>query len=436
MNISNAQDFQEICANANTNGTLVQFKAFEEEIYATGFFSTICGEQAGYLAIYENDSWVPAPVSLSDPGHAMEVINDQLYIARYEESIDSNWVLVFDGTDLSRLGDGVYLTTASGFSELPNIYDIIEYNDEIIACGEFDRVGHASISGIMRWDGTGWLPLGTGLSGNIQNTPPLLFPHQLYVFDGELYVVGNFRFAGDTEVNGIAKWNGTQWSSLGDGFNGTVYSITEYNGAIYAGGSFSQSGNLNLNSIAKWDGTQWISPGFGFISPSANDFTFVHTLEVIDDLLYVAGGLKQILFDDNTMVSCGGIIAYDGQNIDTFNGGVAGNDIEAVIKTNDGNLLIGGGVFGNGYSGLMTSTTSTTEYLENHSIEVFPNPATDILQLSQRVDNYSLLDQFGRFLKDQNTPSQMINLKGFPSGLYYLKYNIRGQSYSTKFIKK
>jgi hypothetical protein len=74
-----------------------------------------------------------------DPGHSLRSIGNRLFIARYEESIDSNWVYYYEDGQLSKWGEGVFLSTASGFSELPNIYDIIEYNGTLIACGEFDR---------------------------------------------------------------------------------------------------------------------------------------------------------------------------------------------------------------------------------------------------------------------------------------------------------
>ncbi|MEO1712673.1 MAG: hypothetical protein AAFU60_05000, partial [Bacteroidota bacterium] len=264
----NAQSFQEICPDAAPNGTMVDCEFYQDTYYATGFFNVICGESVGYIAKWEDNEWRPSDLSISDPGHALKTINDKLYIARYEESIDSNWVYVYENGTLSKLGEGVYLTTASGLSELPNIYDIVEYNGKIIACGEFDRVGEAAIQGIMEWDGNSWGPLGTGLSEGIDGSFPLLFPHQMLVHDGDLYVAGNFKFAGGVEVNGIGKWDGTEWTALGEGFNSTVYSLAVYDGALIAGGSFTESGSTPLNRIARWNGSDWEALDFGF-TPSS-----------------------------------------------------------------------------------------------------------------------------------------------------------------------
>ncbi|MBI5215279.1 MAG: hypothetical protein HY960_05960 [Ignavibacteriae bacterium] len=42
---------------------------------------------------------------------------------------------------------------------------------------------------------------------------------------GNLYIGGKFRFAGNVEVNNIAKWNGREWSALGKGIGGVVNAI-------------------------------------------------------------------------------------------------------------------------------------------------------------------------------------------------------------------
>jgi hypothetical protein len=154
----------------------VNFERHQDTIYATGFFSQICGEATSFIAQWNGDSWEPASWGISDPGHSLRSIGNRLFIARYEESIDSNWVYYYEDGQLSKWGEGVFLSTASGFSELPNIYDIIEYNGTLIACGEFDRVGNQEIEGIMQWNGDHWAPMGAGLSGKYTQYSPGSFP--------------------------------------------------------------------------------------------------------------------------------------------------------------------------------------------------------------------------------------------------------------------
>lgn len=396
-----AQSYHEICDSSLTDGTVVDFEYVGDTLYATGFFQSICGKSVGYLARWDSGEWHPAPVQLSDPGHALTEINDQLFIARYEQSIDSNWVYVMEDSSLNTLGKGVYLTSASGLSNLPNIYDIVEYDGKIMACGEFDRVGSELIRGIMQWNGSKWEAVGSGLSGNISGSAPVMFPHQMMVHDSALYVVGNFRIAGNTLANGVAKWDGTKWSRMGDGFNQTVYSIAVFRGEIIAGGSFTESDGIPINRIAKWNGTKWQAMDFGFTATSPNDFIFVHTLKVIDDVLIIAGGLKQLTYPDQSTEICNGIVAYDGYTINTFQGGVMNNDIEAIVKVDSQHLLIGGGVSGSGYTGISDIPTHIEEEEFNPEVIIYPNPFEAYIHLDtdHRFREYQLMDLTGRVVQ-------------------------------------
>lgn len=399
-----AQNFVEICPSSTTNGTIVDCQYYRDSLYATGFFTTICDQPVGHIARWDDNTWVPTAINIPDPGHSLQTINNKLYIAKYENSIDSNWVYVYDNDELQKLGDGVYLTTASGFSQLPNIYDITYFNGEIIACGEFDRVGSSPIQGIMRWDGTSWSALGDGLGGNIDGTGPVMFPHQMLVHGSTLYVVGNFKTAGGIEVNGIAAWDGTEWSTMGVGFNSTVYSIIVYKNEVIVGGSFTESDGETLNRIAKWTGSSWAPLDFGFSQPSTNDFIFVHTLESIDGVLYIGGGLKEIIYSDNTTQVCNGVISLQDDVINTYMGGTPGYDIEAICKVAPNHLLVGGGVFGNGYSALADLSSGIHEHMDIAPVTLSPNPFIDHLTISTDVqfDSYALTNEAGQIVDHGN----------------------------------
>lgn len=431
------QSFQEICGSSTTNGTIVDCQYYNDTLYSIGFFNTICDEPAGYIAKWENNEWIPSSINISDPGHSLRAVDDKLYIAKYEESVDSNWVYVYGNLGLNKLGKGVYLTTASGFSELPNIYDVIEFEGKIIACGEFDKVGDASIHGIMQWDGNNWEEVGEGISGNIQGTAPVMFPHQMMVHNSELYVVGNFKNAGGVEANGIAKWNGTEWMNMGDGFNNTVYSIVVFNDEIIVGGSFTESGGKTLNRIAKWDGSTWGQMDFSFSQPNSNDFIFVHTLKTIDDILYVGGGLKEILYADNSTEICNGIVSFSNDTVNTFMGGVPGKDIEAICKTDDGQLLIGGGVFGAGYSGIIQLNTNIIESDFSSKILISPNPFSRSIAIDTKInfEKYEIMNELGRVIKRGEFENSIeLNL---PSGIYFLKLVSANKFHSVhKIIKQ
>lgn len=77
---------------------------------------------------------------------------------------------------------------------------------------------------------------------------------------GTLYAAGSFTTTPGGAANRIAKWNGTSWSAMGNGFaDGYVLAITKYNNEIYAGGAFTLTGSTAVTGIAKWNGTAWVA---------------------------------------------------------------------------------------------------------------------------------------------------------------------------------
>jgi hypothetical protein len=248
--------------------------------------------------------------------------------------------------------------------------------------------------------------------------------------------VGTFRYAGGVEVNGVTKWDGSSWSPLGSGFNSTVYGIGTYNGEIWAGGDFTMSGTEAVNRVAKWNGTSWENPGFGFISQSPSDYIFVHTFFEDDGGLYMAGGLKRIIMDNGTEIDCGGIVHYSPSGINTFNGGVIGNDVEAIEKTVSNQLIIGGGVFGSGKSWLLDNTSSQNELVSESLITISPNPVTDVVNIhsDSEIVFVEVVDiQGGVCLKSRN--STQVDISSLSAGIYFLKVETPVRTETLKFLK-
>lgn len=418
------------CTGA-TNGFVVDFALFQNEIHSTGFFTNVCGKSTGHVARWNGTQWVQAAQGGIDEGHALEVIDDALYIASYEFGIDSNYVVRWNGSQLSTVGTVYRSNPDPNNSKTSSIYDILKFGDEIVISGEFDRVAGKVMPGIARWNGTSWDSLGSGLSGNIAGTPAIMYPHQLDIFDGDLIVCGNFAKAGGQTVNGIARWDGSAWSAFGEGFNGTVYGTGVFNGVLYAGGSFSASGNTALGNIARWNGTAWEHPGFELEYNIAGVQAFVHTIKQIGDSLFIAGGFNRVVLPSGTTINVSGIIALNSsQQINTLGGGPAGKEIEAILPYNGGVLIGGGGNNGSGYIGFWNPATTSLETLADEARpHLNPNPATDMLQLADCPDcDYNSLriaDASGRFCFEirLSTDTQAITLPHLPEGLYIATFS-------------
>src|SRR5690625_4829087 len=139
----------------------------------------------------------------------------------------------------------------------------------LYAGGDFTHADTRRVDHIAKWDGKHWSRVGGGLNGSIEGSSMLVYD------DGSgpaLYVGGKFTAAGRGRVpaNGIARWDGQKWSSLGEGVRGeeakveTMAAFNDGSGeALFVGGLFEEAGGIRAENIAKWDGARWHSVGEG-----------------------------------------------------------------------------------------------------------------------------------------------------------------------------
>ena len=103
--------------------------------------------------------------------------------------------------------------------------------------------GGTSASRVASWDGSVWLPLGSGMN---------YYVRALTVYDGHLIAGGRFSTAGGTSASHIASWDGSAWSPLGSGMNDYVHALTVHDGYLIAGGGFLFAGEKVAAYLARW----------------------------------------------------------------------------------------------------------------------------------------------------------------------------------------
>ena len=150
-------------------------------------------------------------------------------------------------------------------------------NGDLIAAGDFRSSGQASVNNIVRWNGSGWSPFGSGTNGAVYALAVLP--------NGDLVAGGGFTSAGGGAASNIARWDGSNWAPLGSGMNGQVLSLTIMpNGNVVAGGLFASAGGVSASRIARWNGSEWSPFGSGISGIS------VAALAVLPNGNLVAGG--------------------------------------------------------------------------------------------------------------------------------------------------
>ncbi|TVQ58200.1 MAG: hypothetical protein EA377_00310, partial [Phycisphaerales bacterium] len=108
---------------------------------------------------------------------------------------------------------------------------------------------------------------------------------------GDLIVGGFFDQAEDgTELNGIGRWDGTQWHAFGAGLSGTsntaVRDFLILDGDLLVGGSFEAVDGVPADRIARWNGSRWLP----FDGQSTFGQSFLEALAFFDGQV-VAGGI-------------------------------------------------------------------------------------------------------------------------------------------------
>lgn len=218
----------------------------------------------------------------------------------------------------------------------------------LFAAGEFTQAGGATANRVARWNGSAWSTLGSGMNGDVL----ALAVHDDGTGGGAaLYAGGQFTSAGGQAASRIARWNGSGWSHLGTGMNGTVHALRVHDDglgggpALYAGGLFTSAGGVAASGIAKWNGSAWSPLGVGISIAGGG----VRALEVYDDgtgggpALFVGGE-----FFDAGGLPASGIAKWDGAAWSTLGSGTSGPYVFALAAHDTGagageTLFVGGG---------------------------------------------------------------------------------------------
>src|SRR5690606_26944174 len=117
--------------------------------------------------------------------------------------------------------------------------------------------------------------------------------------EGDVVVGGRLRNAGGEPAERIARWDGTEWSALGDGLPGTYggNDLVFYDGTLVAAGGFNALADGG-RAVAVWDGTEWTSLGGGLFGRFSFTTPNVHGLAIVGDHLFAVGSFSMAVGED------------------------------------------------------------------------------------------------------------------------------------------
>ena len=193
----------------------------------------------------------------------------------------------WNGTSWSGLG-----STMTAVHYVPVVSSLTVFDDgagpALYVGGLFTSVAGVAVNHIAKWNGSSWSALAGGFE-NFYDGYGAANIKALTEFDEgngpRLFAMGSFTTAGGVAASGIAKWNGSTWSPLGHGlsvsyyaYGGALATYDDSSGpALYVGGNFYSTPDSHDSYLAKW-GCPFVSSGATYCTPGTTSGGCVPTI--------------------------------------------------------------------------------------------------------------------------------------------------------------
>ncbi len=414
-----SQDWLPTGNGTNNGGNVgVTLRAYNGKLIAGGAFTQAGSANANGVAMWDGTDWsvVDSTMNTFNSVKPLVIFRGQLYAFVTPASGPAGYMIRLDSSFKWHIVPNSNYTkqTNSG-----SVYSACVYNNELFVGGAFDTIGGIPARHIARWDGTDWASVGLGIDNERVNG--------MVVYNNELYVGGSFEVAGSVSVNALARWNGSTWNDVGGGISGGGYAVFRtmevYNNELYIGGDFDEAGGQPMIHLTRWNGSTFSIVGGGF-----GHSGYLYALKVFGNRLIISGYFNNGLFAHRSGT-------WDGVNFDSL--GLGLNIGPSEFEIYDCQLYAGGrftatgdGV-ANGVAVLDTIDCSVVNVQEFNlpvvSISIYPNPFSSQALISfareQKNTTISITDMLGQEIKAINfTGRQLVIEKGkMKAGIYIVQ---------------
>lgn len=246
----------------------------ENDLYLGGNFTCVAGAASNPVAHWNGALLEPVGEGLTGIIYDLAYANERLYaVGDFTSTLDP------DIEDAAYLDDGVWKPLGEALPAGNLVFRIAVSGDDVFINREA-YTGLVLYNTVLYLDGNEWQQAGGDFDGMVQ---------ALAIQDGKVYAGGTFDAIGDEAFGSIAYWNGTKWNALGDGIPCDNYydgvNTIAFNGStLLVGGDFTYVGeDATVKGIAAWDGSSWSSLGEAGIDGPVN------SIAVDGSKIYAAG---------------------------------------------------------------------------------------------------------------------------------------------------
>jgi hypothetical protein len=206
-------------------------------------------------------------------------------------------------------------------------------------------VGGGSGGYLAKIDGAGLTVLEDGFDSGVSQID--------VTSDSDIVVAGAFTKVGDTEASRIARFDGGEWSSLGDGLPGQVLALERDGTTTYAS-SYDEGNGAFL--LGAFNGESWQELATPVAGLTPESFFSFNRIRVIDGALILAGTAE---LDDG---SGRGLLIWENGAFRALGGGVGGISVDSIAVTND-SIWVAGQVAQAGSGTSAVSSVGVARYL-------------------------------------------------------------------------
>jgi len=262
------------------DGVVKVIQEMGEQVFVGGAFSSIGGEDCGYIAEINPNTGaaIPGAFTTNSRVETMALANETLYVGgsfTKAGGLDRNRMAAFDLRTRTLTG---WNPSASSYSF--SYVRLIAGNDVIYASGDFSTVMGQPRNGLAALnpesgEPTSWNPRPNGSA------------RVLGVHDSIVYVDGSFTEIGGKMRSGLVALDSeigaaTSWDPHAVGWTSASLAADDF---LYVAGSYSEIGGKNNVSLAQLD----------YASGAATDWSpivavgQIHSMAILDSTLYVGG---------------------------------------------------------------------------------------------------------------------------------------------------
>ena len=428
-----AQNWVSLGTGLNNQARVLYSDSISNKLFVGGNFAIVDGHDDYAICAWNGSNWdtLNGGIGCCNSGNSA---NPVITITRFQNNLYAGGSFIYlhhppwnglvngfaswNGT----IWDSINVGFHSGAPE-----NFCEYNNLLYCVGLFDSVGVYYSPNIVAWDGTNWIPVtipSNLYTGGIEKC--LVFQNALY-FPNVLDTTTGISYA-------FLKWDGTTWSVTGANFGGLVHALAVYNNEIYIGGS--NFVGVPGSNIVKFDGTNFYSVG--------NDVNgTVWNFKVIENKLFTVG-----TFDHAGSIPASMLAVWDNNNWASFSNDVFNGAISDIAVFNNELYITGSFNLINSdtinyiakYNGWYLGEN---ELNEKKAVSVYPNPTNNIIniQLSSEINKEELFvtDVLGNNVYQQLiTPKSslvtQINVSQWSNGVYFYQIRNDKETFRGKFV--